>query len=138
MPVSFSKISGPYELDDRWLTKASTQIDVGDAMKEDTGLAPATSGAKVLAVALEEKSSAVAAQTPIQYMLVYPGRTKFFGTRESGTLTQAEEKTFLDLASADGFAGDVSTNDDLFIYARLDADSAIVQFADPASLNATN
>lgn len=131
MPVSFSKWSGPYELDDRWITTASAAIDVGDALENNTELQTAESGDKIAAVALEAKASSDATTDPIQYMVVYPGRTKFFATRESGTLAQADEKTKVDLASPDGINADVTTNGDCFVYARLDADSAVILFSEP-------
>lgn len=138
MPVSFSKWSGAYELDDRWNTTASATIDVGDALENDTTLATAESGDKICAVALEAKASSDNTTDPIQYMIVYPGKTKFFATREAGTLTAADERKRCDLNSPDGLAVDTTTNGDCFIYAFLDSDSCVILFSDPATLNAIN
>lgn len=135
MPVSFSKFSGPYDLDDRQLTKASTLITAGNALKEDTGLAPATSGTEVFGIALATKAAAVAAQTPILIMWAYPNRTRFYGARGSGTLAAADVNTRVDFSSAAALACDVTTNKDFLLMVRLSADEAVGIFSNTVTVN---
>tara|TARA_Y100000310_G_scaffold26154_3_gene24971 strand:+ start:5342 stop:5764 length:423 start_codon:yes stop_codon:yes gene_type:complete len=137
--VSFSHYSGPKgDYDNRKPTKASTAIAIGDAVMEDTGFSPATTGNKVYAIALEAKAVGDTSQDPILTQSVFIARAKFFGTREAGTLDADDINDRVDLQSPDGFDADDTTNGDLLLDARLDADSAVLQFSDPAWLNATN
>lgn len=111
MYVSFSRYSGPYELDNRLPTKASTALEAGEALRNNTGLAPATSDSEIWAIALQDRAS-VANQTAIQVMLILD-RAKFYGEAEAGTFVLATDYPgFCDFNSADGLAADTDTNHD--------------------------
>lgn len=128
MYVSFSRFSGPYELDDVKPTKASTALEVGDALEEDTGLAPAESDDEIHGIALQAKASSVSAQTSIQTLVILP-RAKFYGEAEAGTFVRATDgNTAVDLNSADGLAADTTTNKDWLVLAVLSTTQAIGQF----------
>lgn len=135
MPVSFSRFSGPYEYDDRQLTKASTAIAVGNALRENTGLAPAISGSEIFGIAMQAKASSVSAQTPILIMWAYPNRTRFYGARGSGTLSAADVNTRVDLSSEAALACDVTTNKDFLLTVRLSADEAVGMFSNTVTVN---
>lgn len=128
MYISFCRYSGPYELDDRAPTKASTALAVGDALIEDTGLSVAVSDGEIQGIALQAKAVGVTAQTPIMVLQILP-RAKFYGAAESGTfVTATDGNTFVDLASADGLAADTSTNDDWLVKFVLSSSEAVGQF----------
>lgn len=113
MYVSFCRYSGPYEYDDRLPTKASTALAIGDALKNDTGLAPATSDSEIWGIALQAKASSVSAQTPILIMLLVSDRAKIYGEAEAGTFVLATDYPgFCDLNSADGLAADTDSAHD--------------------------
>lgn len=132
MYISFSRISGPYELDDRMPTKASTVLAVGDALKEDTGLGPATSDAEIVALALQDRVS-VANQTPIQTLIILD-RAKFYGVAEAGTFVSTSDANIAcDLNSADGLAADTSSNKDWIVMYVLSTTQAVGKFTHLAS-----
>lgn len=132
MYVSFSRYSGPYELDDTMPTKSSQVIAAGDALTDSTGLAPAATDNEIHGIALQARVS-VANQTPIQIMIILD-RTKFYGEAESGTFVHASDVNVpVDLASADGLAADVSTNDDWLVRKVLSTTQAIGQFTHVAN-----
>lgn len=127
MPVSFCRVSGPYEYDDRAPTKASTVIAVGDALEQDTGLAPAESDDEIHGIALEGRAS-IADQAPILIMLILD-RAKFFGLAETGTFVSTTDgNSYVDLNSADGLAADTNTNHDWYVNYVLSTTAAIGQF----------
>lgn len=132
MYVSFSRISGPYELDDRRPSKASTVIEVGDALEDDTGLAPAESDDEIFGIALQARASA-ANQTAFQYLVILD-RAKFYGEAESGTFVAITD-TFCDLASADGLAGDTNSNHDWEICYVLSTTQSVGYFTHLANQN---
>lgn len=113
--VSFSRVSGPYDFDDGYATKASTAIAVGDALDDaGNGLQGADAGDALIALALQAKAASVAAQTGIQTLLLYGGRAKFYGVAEAGTFVRGTDIK-CDLNSPNGLAGDTaSSNDWLF------------------------
>ena len=111
MYVSFCRYSGPYELDNRLPTKTSTAIDAGDALENDTGLAPAETDDEIWGIALVDRASA-ANQTAIQIMLILD-RAKFYGAAESGTFVLTTDYPgFCDFNSADGLLADTNTAHD--------------------------
>lgn len=127
MYVSFSRYSGPYELDNRLPTKASTVLEVGDVLKDDTGLAPATSDSELLGLCLQARAS-VANQDSIMIMLILD-RAKFYGAAESGTFDREDDGGLgRDLASADGIAADVNTNKDFLVSFVLSTTQAVGKF----------
>ena len=132
MYVSFSRISGPYELDDRRPSKASTVIEVGDALEDDTGLAPAESDDEIFGIALQARASA-ANQTGFQYLIILD-RAKFYGEAEAGTFVNTTD-TFCDLNSADGLAADTNTNHDWEIAYVLSTSQSVGYFTHLANQN---
>lgn len=127
-PITFCRISGPYEYNDVFPTKASTAIDVGDALKENTGLAPATTDTEIVALALQAKASSVSAQTSILTMIILD-RAKFYGVAEAGTFVrETDGAKAVDLNSADGLDADATTNKDWLVYQVLTTTEAIGKF----------
>lgn len=136
--------SGPHEFG-KSKSKASTGIAVNDALKNDSGdLAVLTAGAKAQGVALEAKSVSDSATTAIKFIKAMPGRTKFVGTTKAGTLAAADLHSSVDLSGttgAMGIAADTTTNGDFTIDEIIStgaAGQAVLYFADPYQLNATN
>ena len=116
MYVSFSRWSGPYDYDKLLPTKASAAIDIGDALKDDTGLAGLTTGVQAVAIALQAKLVGDATQNSILTMLLNNGRTKLYGSAETGTLVKATDAGHrVDISSPDGLAADVTTKGDFFV-----------------------
>ncbi len=128
MYVSFCRYSGPYEYDDRLPTKTSTALNVGDALANDTGLAPAATDNEIWGIALQAKSSAVATQASILIMVCLD-RAKFYGEAESGTFVLATDfPGACDLNSADGLAADAATNKDFQNLFLLSSSQAVGKF----------
>ena len=132
MYVSFSRISGPYELDNRRPSKASTVIEVGDALEDDTGLAPAESDDEIFGICLEARAS-VANQTGFQYLVILD-RAKFYGLAEAGTFVNTTD-TFCDFNSADGLAADTNSNHDWQVCYVLSTTESVGKFTHISTSN---
>lgn len=127
MNISFSRFSGPYELDSTRPTKASTVIAIGDALADSIGLTPAATNNEIHGLALQDRAS-VANQTAILTLIILP-RAKFFGLAEVGTFVHATDvNTAVDLNSADGLAANTTTNKDWLVRKVLSTTQAIGQF----------
>lgn len=148
----FQYRSGPWDCATR-ATKASTALGVLDGVKTVTGkLELATTGAKVDGVALQSKAAGDSATTAVQYIKSSSGRTVFVAgeKRASGSLAATDEGDLHDIkgaTGAQGFDSSATTNKDLYIDKVLvagdgdgdtDDGQALIKFADPSYLHATN
>jgi hypothetical protein len=144
-PVSgFHHKKGPYEFGNRGTT-ASTAIAVLDACITTSGLlALGAAGSKSTGVALGVKAVGDSATTAIDFVALYSGRTSFLATTKSGSLASTEVGGQFDMDGASGamgFDADTSTNSDVYIEQVIStgsAGNALVKFADPDHLHATN
>lgn len=129
-PVSFARISGPYEYDDRLPTKASTAIAVGDVLDcPSTGLQGADAGDSVVALALQAKAVGDATQDSILTLLLFGERQKFYGIAEAGAFDREDDGgQTRDLNSPDGIAANTSSQNDWLVLYVLDADEAVGRF----------
>lgn len=140
--------SGPWELG-KDLTQASSALVPGDSMVNASGtLDIGTTSNKIIGSSLGTKLVGDSATTAVSYVKNVDGRVKFLAWVVSGTLATTEAMSRIDLAGASGaqgIAADTTTNSDLYVDKVLAAGTAsapqghaLVKFADPSYLNATN
>lgn len=99
------------------LTKASTAITAGRLLSIDTNgfVVHASTGDRVLGVALESKSSALATTTPIQIDMIHRG--DIFLATTTGAASQTKVGEDCDIDNSTGKIDlTASTNDDVAIY----------------------
>ena len=144
MASGFQYRSGPWDLALRGTT-ASTAIAPLDALGTTTGLTlPLATGSKCTGVALDTKLVGDAATTRQQLLKTSGGRTRFLAEAKAGTLVATEVDALFNVSGASGamgIAADTSTNNDLYIDTVLSTGAtgqALIKFADPSYLHATN
>ena len=113
----FVHASGPYELENSYLSTASTAVAAGAALMMSSGVpTAATSGSRILGVNVKAKLVGDATTTPLQIFKLYTGRTEFYGPAVSSTFnTTTALGLVVDLSSAVALTTATVTNKDFAI-----------------------
>ena len=131
---------GPYELDTKVAVTADA-IDRADALKHTSGeLTVLTAAAKNQGIALQAKDASTAGS--IQFLRIYPDRTKFLATTKANSLAAADLHQYAPMSGTTGAMGIDATPTaagDWYIYSVISTGTsgdAIVVASDPGMLNA--